>query len=117
MLCTGNLALGMASTGGRTPLSLRHGFRCVAEASVTVEDVLLAVGEQIGYEYIFSALRMNKAVVVFLNAEALVNKVIENVVGERTSHYYYPAVCTGNKGDYFERPSVYSISELLKHIF
>ncbi len=78
MLCTDNLALGMASTGGRTPLSLRHGFRCVAEASVTVEDVLLAVGEQIGYENIFSASRMNKAVVVFLNAEVLVNKVIEN---------------------------------------
>lgn len=70
--------LGMASTGGRTPLSLRHGFRCVPEASVMVEDVLLAVGEQIGYENIISASSMNKAVVVFLKTEALVKKAIEN---------------------------------------
>lgn len=68
----------MASTGGRTPLSLRHGFRCVPESNATVEDVLLAVGEQIGYENIVSASRMNKAVVVFLKTESLVNKVIEN---------------------------------------
>ncbi len=70
--------LGMASIGRRMPLSLRHGFRCVPEASVTVKDVLLAVGEQIGYENIISASRMNKAVVVFLKTEALVKKVIEN---------------------------------------
>lgn len=55
MLCTVHLTLCMASTSG-TPLSLRHGFRCVPEASATVEDVLIAVGEQLGYENIVSAL-------------------------------------------------------------
>ena len=31
-------------------LSLRHGFRCVPENGVKVEQVLLAVGEQVGAE-------------------------------------------------------------------
>lgn len=51
MLCTDHLALGTASTGGSTLLSLRHGFGCVSEASATVEDVLLAVGEQISLRH------------------------------------------------------------------
>lgn len=77
MLCTVHLALAMASilAGGRMPLS---GFRCVPEASATIEDVLLVVCEQIEHENILSASRMNKAAVVFLKIEALVNKVIEN---------------------------------------
>lgn len=70
----------MVSTlpGGRTPLSLHNGFRCMPEASATIEDVLLAVCEQIEHENILSASRMNKAVVVFLQTETLVNKVNEN---------------------------------------
>ncbi len=48
---------------------MRHLVRCVPEQGVTVESVLLAVGEQIGCENISSASRMNKAVVVFLKEE------------------------------------------------
>ena len=44
--------------------SLRHGFRCVPDGDMTVEDVLLAVGKEVGNEQVFSASRMNKAVVV-----------------------------------------------------
>ncbi len=64
----------MASLPGeRAPSpSLRHGVRCVPEQEVTVESVLLAVGEQIGCENISSASRMNKAVVVLLKEEQLV---------------------------------------------
>ncbi len=36
---------------------------------VNVEEVLLAVGEEIGYPNIVSASRMNKAVVVFVKEE------------------------------------------------
>ncbi|KAK3514332.1 hypothetical protein QTP70_014447 [Hemibagrus guttatus] len=43
-------------------LSLRNGFRCVLDIDALVEDVLLAVGEQVGHENINSASRMNKAV-------------------------------------------------------
>ncbi|KAI2646057.1 Transposon TX1 uncharacterized 82 kDa protein [Labeo rohita] len=72
----------MASLPGeRAPsLSLRHGVRCVPEQGVTVESVLLAVGEQIGCENISSASRMNKAVVVFLKEEQLVAQLIESGV-------------------------------------
>ena len=43
------------------------GFRCVPENGVKVEEVLLMVGEQVGAEFIHSASRMNKAVVVFMS--------------------------------------------------
>ena len=57
-------------------LSIRHGFRCVPENGVKVEEVLLAVGEQGGAEFIHSASRMNKAVVVFMKRANLVGKLI-----------------------------------------
>ncbi|KAL6481198.1 hypothetical protein MHYP_G00092780 [Metynnis hypsauchen] len=43
-----------------------------------VEDVLLVVGEQVGCENIYSASRMNKAVVVFLVTESSVSRLIES---------------------------------------
>ena len=68
----------MASEAGVETLSLRHGVRCVPESGTTVEDVLLAVGEQVGCENIYSASRMNKAVVVFLGTESCVSRLIES---------------------------------------
>ncbi len=64
--------------GGEEPLSLRHGVRCEVESSVAVEEVLLSIGEQIGYENISSASRMNKAVVVFLKEENLANHLVSS---------------------------------------
>ncbi|KAI4891758.1 hypothetical protein NFI96_005206 [Prochilodus magdalenae] len=74
------LLAAMASEAGVETLSLRHGVRCVPESGTTVEDVLLAVGEQVGCEHIYSASRMNKAVVVFLEKESFVNSLIESGV-------------------------------------
>ena len=65
---------------GMPSLSLRHGFRCVTEATVTVEEFLVAVGEKVGYENVAYASRMNKAVVVFLKEECLVNRMVEQGV-------------------------------------
>lgn len=45
---------------------------------MTVEDVLVAVGEKVGHDNISSASRMNRAVVVFLKQQQLVNQVIES---------------------------------------
>lgn len=42
-----------------------------------MEDVLEGVGELIGYENDFSALRMNKAVVIFVTEETFVQHMIE----------------------------------------
>lgn len=50
------------------PLSLRNGSRWVLEDNVTVEEVLVVVGDQIGHE--------NKAVVVFLKEKSLVSRLI-----------------------------------------
>jgi len=43
---------------------------------VTVEDVLPAIGEKVGYENITTASRMNKVVVVFVEKEDIVNQLI-----------------------------------------
>ncbi len=43
----------MASLAETPSLSLRNGFRCVTEDNATVEDVLVAFGEQIGHENIY----------------------------------------------------------------
>ncbi|KAL1268502.1 hypothetical protein QQF64_033865 [Cirrhinus molitorella] len=48
--------------------------RCVPEDNATVEDLLVAVRDQIGHENIVSASRMNQAVVVFFKEQNLVNR-------------------------------------------
>lgn len=65
-------------TGGEPPVSRRHGVRCVPAQGVSVEDVLMAVGEEIGYDNISSASRMNKAVVIFVKEERLVSRLVSN---------------------------------------
>ncbi|TDH00073.1 hypothetical protein EPR50_G00183800 [Perca flavescens] len=68
------------------PPSLRQGVRIAPpESNVTVEEVLLAVGEQVGYDNLSFASRMNKAVVVFMKDEQLVHQLIESGVFIRDS--------------------------------
>ena len=63
------------------PPSIRQGVRIVPpDSSVTVEEVLLAVGEQVGHDKLSFASRMNKAVVVFLNEEPRVYQLVESGV-------------------------------------
>lgn len=70
----------MASLSGEgTPgFSIRNGCKVFLDQAFTVEDVLLAMGEIVGHKNIASASRMNKAVVVFLKDEKLVNSLVEN---------------------------------------
>lgn len=49
----------------------------MAPQQYTVEQVLLAVGEQLGHENITYGSWMNKAVVVFLHEEQLVHLLVE----------------------------------------
>ncbi len=76
-MCVRFVVAGMAAAHaqGTPTLSLRNGCRCVPESGVTVEDLLLIIGQKIGFENIVSASRMNKAVVVFLKSESLVNEL------------------------------------------
>ena len=68
---------GMASSAAPPP-SIRQGVRIAPpDGSVTVEEVLLAVGEQVGHDKLSYASRMNKAVVVFLKDEPFVHRLIE----------------------------------------
>ncbi len=101
----------MASTpvgGGEEPsLSLRNGFRCVPEAGTMIEEVLLATGEKVGHENIIYASRMNKAVVVFLKNEQLVNRLIESGVWVKEKFFaHYTAACPSYKGDNFQCASI-----------
>ena len=58
-------AIASQPSAGET-LLLRHGFRCVREIGVKVEEVLFAVGKQVEAEFIHSASRVNNAVVVLM---------------------------------------------------
>ena len=60
------------------PVSLRQGVRLVPPHSSTVEQVLLAVGEQIGHGNILYASHMNKVLVVFLKDTSCVSELIES---------------------------------------
>ena len=63
------------------PPSIRQGVRIVPpDSSVSVEEVLLAVGEQVGHDNLSFASRMNKAVVVFVNEELLVHQLVQSGV-------------------------------------
>ena len=53
-------------------------MRLVPEQDVSVEQVLLAVGEQVGYGNISYASRMNKAVVVFMKELKCVAQLVES---------------------------------------
>lgn len=67
----------MGSSGDLSRLTLRHGLKCTPDDSISVEDVLVAVSEQVGGINIKSASRMNKAVVVFLADVTMVDGLIE----------------------------------------
>lgn len=70
----------MASTE-TLPLSIRQGVRIVPlDSNVTVEEVLLAVSEQVGHDKLCFESRMYKAVVVFLKDEPHVYHLIESGV-------------------------------------
>lgn len=58
-------------------MSIRHWVRVVADARYTVEQVLLALGEQIGHGNITYGSRMSKAVVAFVREECLVHLLVE----------------------------------------
>lgn len=55
-----------ASEAGRDVRSLRHAVGCVPKIRPQLEEVMLALGEHVRCENIYSASLMNKAVVVFL---------------------------------------------------
>lgn len=69
-------------SGGMTPPpSIRQGVRVVPpQGTVTVEDVLLAAGEQVGHGNLSFASGTNIAEVVFLKEERHVHQLIESGV-------------------------------------
>lgn len=68
--------LGMGSNRVFKTLTARHGLKCVPNVGISVEEVLVAIGEEVGAINIKSASRVNKAVAVFLNDVNLVNKLV-----------------------------------------
>ena len=55
------------------------------DSKVTVEEVLLAVSEQVGHDKLSFPSRMNKAVVVFLTDEPHIHQLIQSGVFIRDS--------------------------------
>ena len=61
-------------------LTRKHGIKVNASFPCRVEDIGLAVGEQVGHGSVRSAARMNSAVVIFLDQVEKVNHVVETVL-------------------------------------
>ncbi|KAI2644690.1 NLR family CARD domain-containing protein 3 [Labeo rohita] len=64
--------------GLKSPNCQLNILRCVHEPGISVEDVLVVVGELVGFENIPSASRLNEAIVEFLKMEQLVNQLTES---------------------------------------
>ncbi|KAJ3599422.1 hypothetical protein NHX12_033385 [Muraenolepis orangiensis] len=63
------------------PPSLRQGVRIAPhDSSVSVEEALLAAGEQVGHENLVFASRVNKAVLVFVKSEQMVHQLVASGV-------------------------------------
>ncbi len=68
----------MELSGDVSRLTLGHGCKCMPEDSVSIEDVLVAISEQLcGGLNIKSASRMNKALVIFLKEVSMVDDLLE----------------------------------------
>ncbi|TWW81732.1 Transposon TX1 uncharacterized 82 kDa protein ORF 1 [Takifugu flavidus] len=63
-------------SSGTPSLSIRHRVRVQPDSSVPVEEVLLAVGDQVGHANLSYASRMNRGVVVFVKEERLVAELV-----------------------------------------
>ncbi|TWW56217.1 hypothetical protein D4764_08G0002040 [Takifugu flavidus] len=75
----------MAANANLTVLSRRHGVKVGAGSMLSVEEVALAVGQEIGHSSVKCAARMNRAVVLFLETAEQANKLVETgiTVGEK----------------------------------
>ncbi|KAJ3614015.1 hypothetical protein NHX12_017592 [Muraenolepis orangiensis] len=63
------------------PPSLRQGVRIAPhDSSVSVEEALLAAGEQVGHGNLVFASRVNKAVLVIVKSEQMVQLVASGVI-------------------------------------
>ncbi|TWW81836.1 hypothetical protein D4764_01G0016510 [Takifugu flavidus] len=58
-------------------LSRRHGVKVGAGSVLSVEEVALAVGQEIGHGSVKSAARMNRAVVLFVEQVEQANRLVE----------------------------------------
>jgi hypothetical protein len=58
-------------------LTLDHGCKCTPDDSMSIEDVLIAISEQVGGLNIKSASRMNRALVIFLKEVVMVDELLE----------------------------------------
>lgn len=76
----------MGSSGDFSRLTLRHGLKCTPDDSISVEDVVVAVSEQVGGLNIKSASRMNKAVVVFLADVQMVDSSVVDIGSEKSEY-------------------------------
>lgn len=67
-------------SGGAQSLSLHHGACSEVISEVTVEQVLVAVGELVEFVNIILVSRMNKAAGVFVKEVALIDQLTEYTI-------------------------------------
>ncbi len=68
-------------------LTRKHGVVCVPPDEVSVEHIVIAIGNIIGTEKIRAASRMNKRIVVFLAEESFVHEVVAAGLSTDNGHF------------------------------
>ena len=57
-------------------LTRKHGVVCIPPNEVSVDDIVSAIGNMVGFEKVRAASRMNKRVVVFISDDQLVHDIV-----------------------------------------
>lgn len=65
------------NSDGCASFTAQHGYKCLPDESITVEDCLIAISSEVGARNIVSASKINKAVVVFLREVSLAQHLVE----------------------------------------
>lgn len=99
-----------------TGLSAKHGLKCMPDSSVSVEECLLAIKQEVGAANIKSASRMNKSIVVFLSRISLVDDLVERGLMIKDSYVSVLPLSTPSKRVVLSNVPPFITNETLERI-
>ena len=68
-------------------LTRKHGVVCVPPNEVSVDDIVTAIGNLLGFEKVHAASRMNKRVVVFISDDHLVHDIVSTGISTENGYF------------------------------
>ena len=80
-------------------LTRKHGTVCIPPNEVSVDDIVSAIGNMVGFEKVRAASRMNKRVVVFVSDDHLVHDIVSPGISTENGYFIFasPLATTSTK--------------------